>query len=74
MFDLPLIEYSIGIASADNRFLQILISLIALVILEIIWLMIAYGLIEKSFQALFDLIVDIVPCDGQTKEEAQLVV
>ena len=74
MFGLPLIEYSIGIALADNRLLQILISLGALVILEIIWLMIVCGLIGKSFQALFDLIVDIVPCDGRSKEEAQLVV
>ena len=36
--------------------------------------MIVCGLIGKSFQALFDFIVDIVPCDGRSKEEAQLVV
>lgn len=71
---LPLINYSIGVGMADTRVFQILISLVSLFIVEIIWLMIIFGPISKLFQFVFSLFVDVIPHDGRTKEEAQLVV
>ena len=71
---LPLINYSIGVGMADTRIFQILISLVSLFIVEIIWLMVIFGPISKLFQFVFSLFVDIIPHDGRTKEEAQLVV
>lgn len=74
MFGLPLIHYSIGLALADERIFQILVSLIAVFIIESIWLLIVFGLISKTFQFIFELFVDVIPDDGRTKEEAQMVV
>tara|TARA_R110000796_G_C14562618_1_gene435012 strand:+ start:1125 stop:1763 length:639 start_codon:yes stop_codon:yes gene_type:complete len=71
---LPVINYSVGVALADNRALQILISLVSLVILELVWLAIIYGLISKFYHFLFGLFVDIIPSNGRSEEEAQLVV
>ena len=74
MFGLPLIHYSIGLALADERIFQILVSLMAVFIIESIWLLIVFGLISKIFQFIFELFVDVIPHDGRTKEEAQMVV
>ena len=74
IFGLPLINYTIGLELAENRIFQILISLVSLFIVEIIWLMIIFGPISKLFQFVFSLFVDVIPHDGRTKEEAQLVV
>ena len=49
MFGLPLINYSIGLAFADERIYQILVSLVAVFIVETIWLVItAFFLIASS--------------------------
>lgn len=74
MFGLPLINYSIGLAFADERIYQILVSLVAVFIVEIIWLVIVFAFISKAFQFIFELFVDVIPHDGRTKEEAQMVV
>jgi hypothetical protein len=74
MFCLPLIHYSIGLSLADERLFQILISLVALFIIEVIWLLILFGFISKVFEFIFSLFVDIIPHDGRTKEEAKMVV
>jgi hypothetical protein len=74
MFGLPLIHYSIGLALADERIFQILVSLIAVFIIESIWLLIVFGFISKAFQFIFELFIDVIPDNGRTKEEAQMVV
>ena len=74
IFGLPLINYAIGLELADTRIIQILISLISLFIVEIIWLMIIFRPISKLFHFAFSLFVDVIPHNGRTKEEAQLVV
>jgi hypothetical protein len=70
----PFIHYSIGISLADDRLVQILISLVALVVIELLWAMLIFGIISKFFQFIFSLIVDIIPADGRTEADAQLVV
>ena len=73
IFILPIINVSIGIYFFDSRIAQILSSLISLFILELIWL--AFGLLShKIFNFLFSLIVDVIPHDGRSREEADLVV
>lgn len=74
LFALPLINYSIGFYFADERIFQILISLVSLFVLEIVWAMFILGFINKLFEFIFGLFVDVVPHDGRTKEEAQMVV
>lgn len=71
---LPVINYSVGISLADNRVIQILISLVSLLILELVWIAFIYGLISKFYQFLFGLFVDIIPSNGRSEEEAKLVV
>lgn len=70
---LPFAYYAIGLSVADNRLLQIGASLIALFIGEIIWLVIV-TYVDKLFMFLFNLIVDVIPADGRTQEEALMVV
>lgn len=70
---LPFAYYGIGHSLADNRLLQIGASLIALFIGEFIW-MIIVTYIDKLFMFLFNLLVDVIPADGRTKEEAVMVV
>ena len=74
MFGLPLINYSIGLAFADERIYQILISIVALFFVEMIWLLIIFTFVSKAFKFIFELFVDVIPHDGRTKEEAQMVV
>ena len=74
IFGLPLINYSIGVALADERIIQILISLGAIFVIELIWALFVYAFISKAFQFIFELFVDVIPHDGRTKEEAQMVV
>jgi ammonia channel protein AmtB len=68
---LPVINYSVGISLADNRVIQILISLVSLLILELVWIAFIYGLISKFYQFLFGLFVDIIPSNGRSEEEAK---
>jgi hypothetical protein len=70
---LPFAYYAIGLNFADTRLVQIGISLVALFIGEIIW-MIIISYIDKLFMFLFNLIIDVIPADGRTKEEAMMVV
>ena len=72
LFALPLINYSIGISLADERIFQILISVVSLFVLGLIWLMV-FIIIVKSFEFIFSLFVDIIPHDGRTKDEAEMV-
>ena len=74
LIGLPIIHYSIGVAFADERIFQILISLAAMLIIESIWVIVLISVISKTFEFLFELIVDVIPHDGRTKEEAKLVV
>ena len=69
----PFMYYSIGLAIFDNRIFQIGISLLALVVIELMWA-ILYTYIDSFFMFLFQLVVDVIPNDGRTKEEAMLVV
>lgn len=69
----PLIYYWIGHAFSDNRIYQILISLGCFVVTEIAWTILVSA-IDKAFMFFFYLLVDVIPADGRTKEEALAVV
>ena len=73
IFALPLINYSVGLEFADERIFQILISLLSLVVVEIIWFIFTM-LFSKSVNFIFYLFIDVIPHDGRTKKEAQMVV
>jgi hypothetical protein len=73
IFILPIVNVSVGIYFFDGRLAQILVSFLSLFILEIVWL--AFGaLTHKVFDFMFSLIVDVLPHDDRSKEEAELVV
>jgi hypothetical protein len=70
---LPFLYYGIGLTLVDNRLLQVGVSLVSLFIGELIWLLIV-TYIDKLFMFLFNLLVDVIPAEGRTKEEALMVV
>jgi hypothetical protein len=79
VFGMPFICYGTGLYFSDDRFFQVIISqviisIVSLLIFEIIWALILMLVILKIFQFIFTLIVDVIPHDGRTKEEAQMVV
>jgi hypothetical protein len=74
IFGLPIINYAIGLQLFDERIFQIISSLVSACIVGIIWSFFIFGVVSKLFQFLFTLFVDVIPHDGRTKEEAQLVV
>ncbi|MAD48474.1 MAG: hypothetical protein CMQ53_03865 [Gammaproteobacteria bacterium] len=74
IFGIKIISIIIGLAFADERIFQFLIALISIFIIELIWILIIFGIVTKAFQFIFELFVDVIPDDGRTREEAQLVV
>lgn len=70
---LPFLYYQLGLISANNRFIQVLVSVVAVLIIENIWMIVAHY-IGKFFLFVFHLFVDVLPHDGRTAEEAQAVV
>ena len=74
IFGIKIISITIGLVFADERIFQFLIALISIFIIELIWILIIFGIVTKAFQFIFELFVDVIPDDGRTREEAQLVV
>lgn len=73
LFGLPFAYYEIGKSYANSYITQVIFSLIALVVIEIIWaIFVTY--LSKFYMFLFGLFVDIIPADGRTEEEAKAVV
>jgi len=70
---LPFLYYAAGSYFADTYVMKIIMSLICLIFIEFIWTAVVM-FISKVFQFIFGLIVDVIPADGRTKEEANLVV
>ena len=50
----------------------IICTIISVVIIELIWTLFCV-LINKTVKFIFELIIDVIPADGRTKEEAELV-
>jgi hypothetical protein len=71
---LPLLSYGLGIKFSEVRLLQILISLGAQFVLEILWTLILTGVIAKLFIFIFSLFIDVIPSDGRTPTQALQVV
>ena len=74
IFGIKIISITIGLTFADERIFQFLIALISIFIIELIWVLIIFGIVTKAFQFILELFVDVIPDDGRTREEAQLVV
>lgn len=72
-FGAPFLYYFIGLAMSNNRIFQILISILALFIFEIVWALL-FAQINKFLMFVFNLIVDVIPADGRTSEEAKTIV
>lgn len=70
---LPFLYYGIGHQVADNRLLQIVVSVIALFIIEI-FVVLGAVYIDKFFMFIFNLFVDVIPAEDRTKEESIFVV
>lgn len=72
-FGAPFLYYGIGLMLAENRFFQILISILALFLLEILWALI-FPQLNKLIMFVFTFFVDVIPADGRTLEESMMVV
>ena len=74
VFGLPLINYGIGVSLAEERIFQIIISIVAIFIVEVIWILIVQEVFARALRFIFELFVDVIPDDGRTEEEAMYVV
>lgn len=73
LFGLPFVYYGLGHRYADSHTMGIVYSLIALLIIEIIWGIFVHYL-SKIYMFIFGLFVDVIPDDGRGEDEAKLVV
>ena len=73
LFGLPFVYYAIGNNYADSHAMVIIYSLIACLLIEIIWGILVHYL-EKIYIFIFGLFVDVIPADGRSEDEAKLVV
>jgi hypothetical protein len=74
IFGLPLTNYFISHNLFDERIWQVITSIISIIILEIIWITFITYIVAKVGKFTFELIIDVIPDDGRTKEEAWMVV
>ena len=73
LFGLPFAYYSLGHSYADSHTMVIVYSLIAWLIIEIIWaIFVTY--LSKFYIFIFGLFVDVIAADGRNEHEAKLVV
>jgi hypothetical protein len=70
---LPFFYYAIGLQLANIRFFQIVITLLALFIVEIVVALVA-SYLDKLFMFIFTIFIDIIPFNDRTKEESITVV
>lgn len=73
LFAVPFSEYAIGVEFASERIWQIALTIAVLIPIEIVWLLFV-KLISAGINGLFNFIIDVIPDDGRSKEEAQQVV
>lgn len=73
LLGLPLISYLAGLSLGEQRVTQILIALVAQFIIEFLAGLVWY-FYKQAQTFLFQLIVDVIPHDGRTLEEAWAVV
>ena len=73
LFGLPFAYYGLGQSYAHSHTMVIVYSLIAWLIIEIIWaIFVTY--LSKFYLFFFGLFVDVIPADGRNEDEAKLVV
>ena len=73
LFGLPFAYYGLGHNFADSHTTVIIFSLIALLVIEIIWaIFVTY--LSKLYMFIFGLFVDVIPADGRNIDEAKAVV
>jgi hypothetical protein len=73
LFGLPFVYYGLGHNYADSHTMVIVYSLIAWLIIEIIWGIFVHYL-SKFYIFIFGLFVDVIPADDRNEDEAKLVV
>jgi len=73
LFGLPFAYYGLGHSYADSHIMLIVLSLVALIFIEIIWNIFVHYL-SKVYMFIFGLFVDVIPADGRNKDEARAVV
>ncbi len=73
LFGLPFAYYGLGKTYADSHMMMIVFSLLALLIIEIIWGIFIHYL-SKVYMFIFGLFVDVIPADGRNEDEAKAVV
>ena len=73
IFGLPIISYLIATHFVSVRVMQLLLAAVVLFLLGIPWFFVV-KIIVAIPTAIFNFLIDPVPADGRTKEEAQVVV
>ena len=73
-FGLPFVNYALGHEFADDRLWQIVISIGLSFVTGMIWMIFVFGFVNKLFEFVFGLFVDVIPTGGRNKEQAKAVV
>ena len=74
IFALSFCAYLIGFNFAEDWMIKIIFSIGSMIIIEILWTLIIFLIINKLVEFIFGLFVDVIPAEGRTKEEAKIVV
>ena len=73
MFGLGFIAYLIGFSFVETWAIKVVLSIVSMVVIQLLWDLFALA-IGKIFEFIFWLFVDLIPADGRTNFEAQVVV
>jgi hypothetical protein len=73
IFLVPLFVYKIGLVFGADRLTQIVISIVALFVVDLLWRKFSDFLL-RTLDRIFLFLIDVVPADGRNNEEALLVV
>ena len=74
IFVLSFCAYLIGFNFAETWLIKIIFSIGSMIIIEILWTLFIFLIINKLVEFIFGLFVDVLPSEGRTKEEAMIVV
>ena len=74
IFGLSFCAYLIGFNFAETWLVKIIFSIVTVIIIEIVWTLLIFLIINKLVEFIFGLFIDVIPAEGRTKEEAQIVV
>jgi hypothetical protein len=70
---LPLVSVLVGTSFGSTVLSKVIYSVLALLVVEIIYVYVFVAIVMKVLNGVFNILIDVVPTDNRTKEEAEIV-